>query len=154
MTMLYFTYECKVDSKGRILLPSGLKKELSAVLNEGFVIKRSVFFKCLELYPKAKWMKELEIIDGLDKFDEDNLNFIRTHIAWVKPVELDGNGRIQIPKEFIAFAEIDKNIVISSQVTKMEIWNKSHYDNIVNESAANYGTLAKKVMGGIIKPGE
>jgi MraZ protein len=57
--MLYFTYECKVDAKGRILLPSGLKKELAAVLDEGFVIKKSVFFKCLELYPKAKWVKEL-----------------------------------------------------------------------------------------------
>ena len=122
--MLYFTYECKVDAKGRILLPSGLKKELAAVLDEGFVIKKSVFFKCLELYPKAKWVKELEIIDGLDKFDEDNLNFIRTHIAWDKPVELDNNGRILIPKELLGFAEIEKDIVISSQVTKMEIWNK------------------------------
>jgi MraZ protein len=152
--MLYFTYECKVDAKGRILLPSGLKKELAAVLDEGFVIKKSVFFKCLELYPKAKWVKELEIIDGLDKFDEDNLNFIRTHIAWVKPVELDNNGRILIPKELLGFAEIEKDIVISSQVTKMEIWNKSNYDKIVNDTAANYGNLAKKAMSSIKKPGE
>jgi MraZ protein len=99
-------------------------------------------------------VKELEIIDGLDKFDEDNLNFIRTHIAWVKPVELDNNGRILIPKELLGFAEIEKEIVISSQVTKMEIWNKSNYDKIVNDTAANYGNLAKKAMSSIKKPGE
>ena len=37
------TYECKADSKGRIMLPAPLKKQISSVLKEGFVIKRSVF---------------------------------------------------------------------------------------------------------------
>ena len=57
MTNLTYTYECKADSKGRVALPGGLKKELAPVLNNGFVVKKSVFYNCLELYPKAEWEK-------------------------------------------------------------------------------------------------
>ena len=49
------TYECKVDAKGRLMVPAALKKQLLPILEEGFVLKRSVFQPCLELYPMAEW---------------------------------------------------------------------------------------------------
>ena len=45
------THECKVDIKGRVMFPSSLKKQLQKVIGDGFVIKRSVFNKCLEIHP-------------------------------------------------------------------------------------------------------
>ena len=45
------TYECKADTKGRIMLPVALKKQLAQNLAEQFVLKRAVFNSCLELYP-------------------------------------------------------------------------------------------------------
>jgi MraZ protein len=49
------TYECKVDAKGRVLLPAPLKKQMTLSLQDGFVLKRSVFQPCLELYPMDEW---------------------------------------------------------------------------------------------------
>ena len=56
------TYECKVDAKGRLLIPAPLKKQLSIALQDGFVLKRSVFQPCLELYPMNEWNLMMEKI--------------------------------------------------------------------------------------------
>jgi len=57
MISILGTYECKADAKGRVMLPSGLKKQVLPVLDDGFVIKRSVFNKCLEIHPMSEWKK-------------------------------------------------------------------------------------------------
>ena len=147
MTNLTYTYECKVDSKGRVLLPSGLKKELLPVLNDGFVIKKSVFYNCLELYPKAEWDEEMAGVDKLNRFVKKNVDFIRRFMAGVKPVILDNNARLLIPKDLLAFAGIDKNIVMTSQINKIEIWDKVSYEKVIGDQETDFGTLAEEVMG-------
>ncbi len=131
MTHLTYTYECKVDSKGRVMLPGGLKKELTPVLNDGFVIKKSVFYQCLELYPRAEWDEEMTTVDKLNRFVKKNVDFIRRFMAGVKPVDLDNNGRLLIPKDLMGFANISKDIVMTSQINKIEIWDKASYDGVV-----------------------
>ena len=148
MTNLTYTYECKADSKGRVMLPVGLKKELAPVLNDGFVIKKSVFYKCLELYPKAEWEEEMSIIDKLNRFVKKNVDFIRRFMAGVKPVILDGSGRLQIPKDLMGYANIEKNIVLTSQINKIEIWDKENYEKVVGDEEIDFGSLAEQVMGG------
>ena len=154
MTHLTYTYECKVDSKGRLLLSSNLKKELLPVLNDGFVIKKSVFYNCLELYPKAEWDEEMTGIDKLNRFVKKNVDFIRRFMAGVKPVILDNNARLLIPKDLMAFANIDKNIVMTSQINKIEIWDKENYEKVVGDDSTDFGTLAEDVMGGMEKTDE
>ena len=70
MLMQHFigTYECKADIKGRIMLPSALKKQLSSKLDKGFVLKRAVFNHCLELYPLLEWEGLMNRINKLDYF--------------------------------------------------------------------------------------
>ncbi len=147
MTALTYTYECKADSKGRVMLPAGLKKELTPVLNDGFVIKKSVFYRCLELYPKAEWDKEMEEINKLNRFVKKNIDFIRKFMAGVKPVVLDSNNRILIPKDLIGFAGITKDIVMTSQINKIEIWDKASYEKVVTDEETDFGSLAEEVMG-------
>ncbi|GAB4316041.1 MAG: division/cell wall cluster transcriptional repressor MraZ [Bacteroidales bacterium] len=147
MTSLTYTYECKVDSKGRVLLPAGLKKELSEVLDAGFVIKKSVFYHCLELYPKAEWEREMEAINKLNRFVKKNVDFIRKFMAGVKPVSLDNSDRLLIPKDLIQFADISKDIVLTSQINKIEIWDKARYQEVVEDDSVDFGTLAEEVMG-------
>ena len=93
-------------------------------MNDGFVIKKSVFYKCLELYPKAEWREEMNGIDKLNRFVKKNVDFIRRFMAGVKPVDLDNNARLLIPKDLMTFAGISKNIVMTSQINKIEIWDK------------------------------
>lgn len=47
-------YECKMDAKGRVSVPSSLKKQLISIGTAGFVLKRSVFSKCLELHTQKE----------------------------------------------------------------------------------------------------
>jgi MraZ protein len=151
MITLSYTYECKVDSKGRAMLPGGLKKEMAAVLYDGFVVKKSVFEKCLELIPRKEWEKEMEKLDKLNRFVKKNLDFIRRFVAGVKPVELDSNGRLLIPKDLMAYAGISKEIVLTSQINKIEIWDKTIYERTIGDSSVEFDKLAEEVMGGIDK---
>lgn len=147
MINLIGVYECKVDAKGRLMFPSALKKQLLAVVNDGFVIKRSVFHKCLELYPMKEWNKEIEGVNKLNRFVKKNNDFIRMFMAGVRVVELDGNGRFLIPKDLLKFGEIEKEIVLASSVNRVEIWNKDKYEAVVQDKSVDFAALAEEVMG-------
>ena len=147
MNSLIGTYECKADAKGRVMLPSALKKQLSPVLQDGFVIKRAVFQPCLELYPIKEWNSLMEKVNKLNRFKKKNNDFIRLFTAGVKMVELDGSGRLLVPKDLNVFAGISKNIVVSSAVNIVEIWDKDKYEQAINEATVDFAELAEEVMG-------
>lgn len=141
------TYECKADVKGRLLLPSPAKKQLAKVLQDGFVLRRSVFQPCLELYPMAEWNLLMQKINKLNRFVKKNNDFIRRFTAGVKIVELDTTGRLLIPKDLHSFAGISKEVVLSSAVNIIEIWDKQRYEKTIDDSAIDFAELAEDVMG-------
>jgi MraZ protein len=147
------TYECKVDAKGRLMVPSALKKQLSPVLKEIFVIKRSVFQPCLELYPIQEWNILMENLNGLNRFVKKNNDFIRKFTAGVKTVEVDANGRLLIPKDLMGFANIDKEIVLSSAINIIEIWDKNKYENAIDVAADDFADMAEDIMGNKLSDG-
>jgi MraZ protein len=147
MTNLIGVHECKVDEKGRLMMPSALRKQLMPVIDEGFVVKRSVFHKCLELYPMTEWKRESNEVSRLNRFVKKNVDFIRIFMAGVKTVELDTAGRLLIPKDLTQFAGIDRQIVLSSSVNRIEIWDKDQYDRMLEEGTSVFAALAEEVMG-------
>ena len=147
MNSLIGTYECKVDAKGRLMVPAALKKQLNPVLQNGFVLKRAVFQPCLELYPMSEWETLMQKVNKLNKFKKKNNDFIRRFTAGVKVVEIDSNGRLLIPKDLIAFADISKNIVVSSAINIVEIWDKDKYEKAIDDATGDFADLAEEVMG-------
>ena len=147
MDLLTGTYDCKVDTKGRLMMPSPLKKQLAPVLDGGFVLRRSVFQKCLELYPMSEWQVLMQKINKLNKFKKKNNDFIRRFTAGVKMVEVDVNGRLLIPKVLTVFANISKDIVITSVVNIIEIWDKDLYEQAIDDATVDFADLAEEVMG-------
>jgi len=141
------TYECKADAKGRIMMPVAIKKQLAGMLTEGFVLKRAVFNPCLELYPMKEWTQLMEKVNGLNRFNKKNNDFIRRFTAGVKTIEMDVSGRLLIPKDLIKHAQIEKDIVVSSAVNIFEIWDKSLYEKAIDAAAIDFGALAEEVMG-------
>ena len=141
------TYECKVDAKGRLMISSAFKKQLSPVLQEGFVVKRAVFQPCLELYPMQEWNKVMLKINSLNRFIKKNNDFIRRFTAGVKEVELDSSGRLLIPKDLCHFAGIKKQIVLSSAINIIEIWDKDSYEKSIDDTAMDFASLTEEVMG-------
>ncbi|MGM5630502.1 division/cell wall cluster transcriptional repressor MraZ [Apibacter raozihei] len=143
------TYECTLDSKGRMLLPSGLKKQIDSLLHEGFVLKRSVFQPCLELHPMCEWNITMNKINKLNRFVKKNNDFIRQFTAGLKNVEIDTSGRLQVSKDLIQFAKLEKNIVVAASINVIEIWDKSLYENAVCVNDEDFALLAEDVMGNI-----
>ncbi len=147
MINLIGTYECKADDKGRLMVAAQLKKQLTPVLTEGFFLKRSVFQKCLELYPKAEWNVMMQKVNKLNRFKKKNNDFIRLFTAGVKEIEIDANGRILIPKDLMSYAGIGKDLVLASAVNIIEIWDKTKYEEAVNSALDDFADLAEEVMG-------
>lgn len=149
MNTIVGTYECKVDSKGRLMLPAPLKKQLTSSLQEGFVLKRSVFQPCLELYPMVEWNLMMQKINKLNRFVKKNNDFIRRFTAGVKVVEIDATGRLLIPKDLVVFASVSKDLVLSSVVNIVEIWDKEMYEKSIDDTAIDFADLAEEVMGNL-----
>jgi MraZ protein len=147
VSTLIGTYECKVDAKGRLMIPAPLKKQFAS-LEDGFVLKRSVFQPCLELFPMAEWNKMMAKINKLNRFVKKNNDFIRRFTAGVKVVEIDATGRLLIPKDLIAFGQIEKDLVLSSAINIIEIWDKTLYENAIENATDDFADLAEEVMGG------
>ena len=151
MINLIGTYECKADAKGRIMLPSALKRQLHDVMREGFVIKRSVFNNCLEIHPMSEWKTVVAQVNKLNRFVKKNNDFIRSYMSGLKVVDVDGSGRFLIPKDLFLFAKIDKEIVLSSSVNMIEVWDKNQYETSVSDTLKGFGDLAEEVMGNQLK---
>ena len=147
MNTLIGTYECKVDAKGRLMLPVSFKKQLASVMGNGFVLKRAVFQPCLELYPMNQWELLMQNINKLNRFKKKNNDFIRRFTAGVKSVDLDSSGRLLISKDLVGFAGISKEIVVTSAVNIIEIWDKDNYEKAINDAAGDFADLAEDVMG-------
>lgn len=147
MNSLIGTYECKVDAKGRLMMPAAIKKQLASVLQDGFVLRRSVFQKCLELYPMSEWQALMQKMNTLNKFKKKNNDFIRRFTAGAKIVEVDINGRLLVSKDLTVFANISKNIVVASAINIIEIWDKDLYEQAIDNAAIDFADLAEEVMG-------
>ena len=147
MINLIGTYECRIDVKGRLLLPVNLKKQLGDHVNESFIVRRSVFQNCLELHPFSEWKLTMEKINKLNKFVKKNNDFIRMYNAGVRIVDLDSNGRLLIPKDLSKIYFSNNEIVLTSAINIVEIWDKKQYENLINSSADDFADLSESVMG-------
>lgn len=147
MINLLGTYECKVDAKGRLMFPVVFKNQMGERVKQGFVIKRSIFKKCLELFPTEQWQRETKVLDKLSMYNRKNAEFVTKFMSGVKPAELDNTGRLLIPKDLLKYGEITKEIVLTSVVNRVEIWDKAAYENAVDYNPDDFASLAEDVMG-------
>jgi MraZ protein len=130
------------------MVPTSLKKQLGSIEN-GFVLKRSVFQPCLELYPMDEWNTMMLKVNKLNRFVKKNNDFIRRFTAGVKIIEIDSAGRLLIPKDLMLFSKIEKEIVLSSAINIVEIWDKDLYENAIENATDDFADLAEEVMGNL-----
>jgi MraZ protein len=147
VTHIIGQHDCKADSKGRVLLPISLKNQLVPVIKDGFVIKRSVFQQCLELYPKAQFDVLMQKVMKKSKINRKYDAFVRNFVAGMKEVSIDADsGRLQIPKNLVDFAAIEKEVVLNAVFDKIEIWNKDMYEKVLAEGEKDYADLAEEIF--------
>lgn len=129
------------------MLPAAIKKQLLPILQNGFVLKRAVFQPCLELYPMTEWEILMQKVNKLNRFKKKNNDFIRRFTAGLKQVEVDAAGRLLIPKDLVVFSGITKDIVVSSAINIIEIWDKDKYEKAIDDATGDFADLAEDVMG-------
>lgn len=139
-------YEATLDSKGRFLLPAGVKKQLPEGEVPVFVVNRG-FEKCLSMYPTQSWKPLYESISTLNDFDPKVREFRRFFLNGAMQLELDSAGRILLPKSLMEYAGLEKDIILVSAMSKMEIWDKNKYQQFFdNFSPESFSSLAAEVM--------
>lgn len=153
MMNFYETYECKIDDKGRLKLPTALVKHLANFPENNFVVKRAVFQKCLEVYPQKTWNERMEKVNKLNRFVKKNLDFIRMYTSGLKTVEIDKAERILIAKDLKTYGGLEKEIVIAGMIDYFEIWDKEAYEDNIQTNESDFASLTEEVMGNLDEPG-
>jgi MraZ protein len=150
MTNLIGEYECKIDEKGRIILPAGLKKQIAPEAKDHFVINRG-FENCLVLYPMNEWQGISEEINRLNLYNRKNRNFARYFYRGATELALDNNNRLLLPKTLLTYAGIDREVILFAFSNRIEVWAKDRYESLMTDEPEDFALLAEEVMG---KPGK
>jgi MraZ protein len=156
MTVFIGDYTCKVDAKGRIMLPAAFKKQMPSVSLDKYVIKKDIYEKCLVLYPVDEWERQNKLIrQNINPYNKDHNRFLREYFKDTAEAELDANNRFLIPARLLNLVGIDKEteVVLAGQLGKIEIWAKELYDK-TSDQIDDFGELANKILGGINKLNE
>jgi len=140
------TYDCKIDTKGRLLIPKGLATQLKDVLHEGFVVNRDLYEKSLVLYPWSVWKRNNAQLGKLNTFIKKNRDFIRQFTANAVKVEMDGQGRILINSTLLKYAGIKNELKLIANGDQIEIWNPKGYDKAL-KADMNTESLAEEIFG-------
>ena len=146
--MFYLTgeFDCKLDAKGRMMIPAGLKKQLPEADSEGLVINRGLE-KYLVIYTKKEWDKKLDELSKLNEYDRKSLQFIRYFTAGATNLLPDAAGRVNLPKNLLDHAGITGDVVLTCMLNKVEVWDKKAHQEMINNEPENFAELAEEVMG-------
>ncbi len=145
MISLMGEYECRIDAKGRVMMPAALKKQLSAEQSGAFVMNRG-FEKCLVLYPRNEWDIISNDLNKLNLYSKKNRDFFRYFMRGATQIELDSNGRFLVPKSLLDYAGAEQDVVLFAYSNRIEIWNKSTYENLLTDEPDDFANLAEDVM--------
>ena len=146
MTGFLGEYEATLDAKGRFLLPAGFKKQLPEGETDRFIINRG-FEKCLTLYPVKNWEPLFADISKLNDFDPRVREFRRYFLNGATIVEPDTAGRLLVPPNLKAHADLQKDIILVAAVNKIEIWDSIKYKQLFDSFSTDaFSNLASEVM--------
>ena len=128
-------FNCKLDAKGRLMLPSEFKEQMGEQAEDGFVLRPSLFdnSKCLDLFTRKDWDEQQEKLRGkFSIYNEEGIKALRFLNEGVRFVKLDASGRLQIPKDLMERGGLTKEVVVEALANKMEIWDKARYEQSVS----------------------
>ena len=126
--MAFFTseYDCKLDAKGRLVLPARIKSRLPESSGNELVIGLG-FEKCLVVYPLQEFKKIYSKVAGLSEFNPEYRRLQRNFFRGNTVVELDNSGRFLIPKPMLNYAQLERSVTVIGMGNKVELWNPELY---------------------------
>lgn len=147
MDQLRGEFECKLDAKGRMVLPALLKRQLPDVERDGLIVNRG-FEKHLVFYTKKEWARMTKKLAKLNRYKAKNRQFIRTFTRGHTELSLDAANRMLLPKSLVEYAGIQTEVVLLCQFDQIEVWSKEAYSKLWDdEQSEDFAALAEEVMG-------
>ncbi|MEO9474852.1 MAG: division/cell wall cluster transcriptional repressor MraZ [Cyclobacteriaceae bacterium] len=145
--MAFFTseYECKLDTKGRLVLPAKIKANLPEVSTTELVIRQG-FEPNLIVYPMLEYKKIHAKISALSEFNAEQRKLKRTFFRSIAQVDLDNAGRILVPKLMLAHAKLEKEAILVGMGNYIEMWNPQVFNEYQLEDPMEYSDLAQKYL--------
>ncbi|MBQ0048673.1 MAG: division/cell wall cluster transcriptional repressor MraZ [Bacteroidales bacterium] len=124
--------DAKADAKGRIFLPAAFRKLLTQSGEEGLVMRRDIFQKCLVLYPRSVWDRMLDqVVASTSPFNGKGRDVMRRLVAGTENLSLDSDGRILIPRRYLEMAGITSEVRFIGMDDTIEIWNRQAADALL-----------------------
>lgn len=145
--MAFFTseYECKLDAKGRLVLPAKVKNSLpEASMHELYIQKG--FEQNLILYPMLEYKKIQARFSALNDYDPEQRKLKRQFFRSITQVELDSAGRILLPKGVLAHAKLEKELIMIGMGSHLEMWNPQLFEENQITDPEEYSALAQKYL--------
>lgn len=113
-----------VDEKGRVALPSKFRKDLK----KGVVVTKGLD-TCLWIYTKGEWDSLAQKLASLPISQSKNRSFVRLMLAGAMDVELDSQGRINMPKYLLDYARLKKKAIVAGLYNRLEIWDEKEWES-------------------------
>ncbi len=140
-------YSCRLDAKGRVILPSAFKKQMPKAAEDRFVVRKDIFEGCLVLYSIDDWNRQLEKIRSrINPYNREHNIFLRNFFKGTAEVSLDSSNRLLIPKRLLDLAGIAKDVVLAGQDGRIEMWAEEVYARI-DIPSDDFANLAEKLLG-------
>jgi len=146
-------FEVKVDEKGRIMVPVGLRKQLPPEMQDRFVLNRGLD-NCVSMTPHPLWIRESEKVNKLNSAKRTVREFQRFYANGATDLTLDTSGRMLIPKHLQEWASMGRDVIISCFGNKIEIWAKDKFRIPTAEDSERYSDLAEEIFGDDNNDGE
>ncbi|MCF0116546.1 MAG: division/cell wall cluster transcriptional repressor MraZ [Bacilli bacterium] len=140
--MYFGSYEHSLDAKGRLVIPSKYRNQLGTRV---YITKG--FDGCLSIYSETDFQKILESFASLSYNQASSRAHVRANISSTDEVEIDAQGRLQIPAKLLLREGFNKEVTIVGAIDHLELWDRQkwneYYDNAYNEDESNAESLNK-----------
>ena len=127
-----------VDSKGRVAVPTQFRRILPIEANTRLVLVRGAD-DCIEAHTVDGWAEHFELkMEGLPLYDVQSLRIRRSRLASAREVEIDGQGRVLIPKNLRDMSGIVDSAVVLGVGPLFEIWEPARYQRYLQAAETHY----------------
>ncbi|QWQ39358.1 division/cell wall cluster transcriptional repressor MraZ [Gemella sp. zg-570] len=133
-------YNNKMDNKGRISMPVKFREELGNT----FIVTRGLD-SCLFGYTLQEWQKIESKIKSLPLTKKNARAFQRFFFSGAVEVEVDKQGRINIPQALIEHASLEKECVVNGVSNRIEIWDKEKWQVQLLDSEITFEEMAEEL---------
>jgi MraZ protein len=122
------THQNKIDKKNRLTVPQSFRTAIGYQKFAGVILFRSPTHACIEGFDFASMKEISERLDHFDLFSSEQDDLATTIFAEAVQCPFDAEGRVVIPENLLAHADITDDAIVIGLGRKFQIWNPHNFE--------------------------